>query len=209
MPKYKPLPPLARLNELFEVIEIPPDNYGEWSGLVWKTGRGSRRAGSVVGTLMRLKNRKNRVDWRARIDGVDYLVARIIYYMTHSEDFGHIQIDHIDQKPLNNNVWNLRLDIDGHIQQINTPMQQSNTSGVVGVSWNKTARKWKAYVTSEGKLKHLGVFTCKFCAARVVRDKWIELGWSKLGRKLPDLSKIECDCSNCSNMTLRPSDPAE
>lgn len=35
---------------------------------------------------------------------------------------------------------------------------KNNTSGVEGVSFNKHARKWIAYVTVNGKRKHLGYF---------------------------------------------------
>lgn len=198
MPKYRPMPPLERLHELLEVVEIPEDKYGEWSGLVWKVSRrGIVRAGSTAGSLRLNPKNPNRTDWKIRVDGLNYFASRVIYYMTHGEDPGDIQVDHKDQNWLNNNAWNLRLDVNGDTQQINRPMFRRNTSGVVGVFWNKAARKWKASVTSEGKPQHLGYYTCKIEAARAVRDKWIQLGWDKLGRKLPDLNTIECSC--CHN----------
>lgn len=210
MIKFRPLPPLERLNELLEVVEIPPDKYGEWSGLVRKVGRqGGGKAGSVAGTPHPASSNPDRINWTVTVDGVSYYASRIIYYMTRGEDPGDIQVDHEDQNWLNNNAWNLRLDVDGSVQQVNTSKQRNNTSGVVGVTWNKAMGKWQAQVLIKDKREYLGRFICKIEAARVVRDKWIELGWHELGRKLPDLNKLECECSDCSSMTIRPSDPAE
>lgn len=198
MPKFKPLPPLERLNKLLEVVDIPPDKYGIWSGLVWKVNRGrTAKVNSVAGYPDLTPSNPNRINWRVRINGVQYLASRIIYYMTYGEDPGETQVDHKDQNWLNNNSCNLRLDIDGNIQKVNTPKQRNNTSGVMGVSWHKTRRKWQASVQINGKQNHLGYFTCKIEAARAVRNKWIDLDWDKLGRKLPDLDKIECDCRRC------------
>lgn len=201
MPKYKPMPPLERLHELLEVVEIPEEKYGEWSGLIRRVGRrGGGKAGSVAGTPQPAPSNPDRVNWVVKVDGVDYYASRVIYYMTHGEDPGDAQVDHEDQNWLNNNAWNLRLDIDGSIQKVNIPMRRSNTSGVVGVTWNKATRKWEAKVKVKNKNIYLGLFTCKIEAARVVRDKWIELGWHELGRKLPDLDKVQCGCGRCQNV---------
>lgn len=209
MTNYRPLPLLERLKELLEVVEIPEDKYGEWSGLVWKVSRGKHRAGSVAGYLKPHTKNPDRIDWRVGVDGFEFVVSRIIYYMTYGEEPDNIQVDHKDQNWLNNNAWNLRLDVDGSIQKVNRPRQRNNTSGIGGVSWYKPRKMWRARIASQGQPKHLGYYKCKIKAARVVRDKWIELGWDKKGRELPDLNKIECECFDCSNMTTRPSDPAE
>lgn len=198
MTNCRPLPPFERLNELLEIVEIPPEKYGIWSGLVWKVNRGGKRAGTIAGTRNPSSNSPDRIDWRVQVDGVYYHASRVIYYMTHRNDPGYVQIDHEDQNWLNNNAQNLRLDINGNIQKVNTPKRRDNTSGIVGVCWNKKAEKWQAKVGIKGRPKHLGYYICKIEAARVVRDKWIELGWDKLGRKLPNLDEIKCDCSLCS-----------
>lgn len=198
MTKYKPLPSLERLNELLEVVDIPPDKYGVWSGLVCKASRGRQRAGNVAGWL-KPRNRKNkRADWLVGIDNVYYVVSRVIYFMTYEEDPGEIEVDHEDQNPLNNNPYNLRLDINRIIQNINKSIQQNNTSGVMGVSWEKKTQKWRARLVTQSTLIHLGRFTCKREAASVINKKWIELGWVELGRKLNDLEAIACNCGKCT-----------
>ena len=37
-------------------------------------------------------------------------------------------------------------------------MLKNNTSGIKGVSWDKRAGVWKAYIAIDGDLKHLGHF---------------------------------------------------
>ncbi len=204
MPKFKPLPPLKRLNELFEVVEIPPEKYGVWSGLVRRENRGGQRAGNVAGSPRPNPNNTGRVDWKVKVDGVQYLASRLIYFMAYGEDPGNVEVDHEDQNWLNNNAWNLRLDVAGDIQKVNSPMYRNNTSGAVGVSWNKPSRKWIAYARIENKNKYLGLFTCKIEAAHAINEKWRELGWIEKGRKLNDLSQISCDCSKCSARNDRP-----
>ena len=197
MPKFRPLPPLERLSEQLEVVEIPPDKYGVWSGLVWKVnkrGRGAR-IGSAAGTPGRCNTNPDRIDWKVWVDGVQYLASRIIYFMTYGKDPGESEVDHKDQNWLNNNAENLRLDVNGGIQDVNKPMQRNNTSGAVGVSWYGMYKKWRAVV----KKKHIGYFACKIAAARIVNEKWKELGWVEVGRKLNDLEAIQCDCLACKN----------
>jgi hypothetical protein len=199
MPKYKPLPPLERLNELLEVVEIPPDKYGQWSGLVWKVDRkGGAKAASVAGYKLFSHRTPDRGDWMVKVDGVKYAASRLIYYMTFGVDPSDGQIDHINRNWLDNNASNLRLDIDGSIQSVNRSVFRSSVSGVTGVIWNKKVEKWQAGVGHKGRLEYLGCYVCKIEAARTVRGKWIELGWDKLGRELPDLDKLDCDCFHCA-----------
>jgi len=203
MPKYKPMPPFERLHKLFEVVSISPSQYGIHSGLVWKVNRtGTAKAGSMAGTKRPALCNPGRVNWIVGVDGSQYFVSRIIYYMTYGEDPGNIQVDHKDQNWLNNNSGNLRL-ANSDTQKINSPMYRNNTSGVTGVTWNKTTKKWMAQTRLQGKHTYLGYYTCKVEAARVVRDKWIEFGWDKLGRELPDLDKLECGCHHCAPHIFR------
>lgn len=195
--KFRPLPPLELLNERLRIVEIPPGKYGEWSGLVWQVNRGPARVGSVAGCLSQNPGNPKRKDWKVRIDGVDYLASRVIYYTATGEDPGEAQVDHEDQNWLNNNAWKLRLDVDRSVQQVNSPKPRNNTSGVVDVCWDKSNGKWMAKVSEDGKLKYLGRYNCKIEAARVVNEKWIEMEWDKKGRELNDLKNINCNCRSC------------
>lgn len=195
---YRPLPPIERLNELLKVVEIPEEKYGILSGLVWRVNRTrAAKVGSMAGCQHKAPSNPKRKNWVVRIDSANYFASRVIYYMTTGENPGNAQVDHIDQNWLNNNAWNLRLDVDGSVRQVNSPRYRNNTSGVVGVCWNKRNKKWMAQVNEDGKQKYLGLFTCKKEAANVVNNKWLELEWDKLGRELNDLENIQCDCGSC------------
>jgi hypothetical protein len=65
------------------------------------------------------------------------------------------QIDHIDRNGLNNQKSNLR-PCDHAENQWNTDAPITNTSGVKGVSWDKTNRKWLVQLHCRNKKIHLG-----------------------------------------------------
>lgn len=53
--------------------------------------------------------------------------------------------DHNNRNKLDNRKSNLRI-VDKSFNAINTDIRISNTSGVTGVSWNKNANSWRAYI---------------------------------------------------------------
>ena len=66
-------------------------------------------------------------------------------------------VEHRDRNKLNNKIQNLR-DGDKELNSWNRDLQANNTSGFRGVSWNKGANKWHAYIKVKGKRIHLGLF---------------------------------------------------
>lgn len=203
MLKYKPMPSLDRLNELLEIVEIPEDKFGEWSGLVWRVSRGrTAKTGGRAGNKKAHHSDKNKFYWEVMIDGKSYYVSRVIYYMTHYEDPRDIQVDHKDRNPYNNNIQNLRLDINRDIQIANQSTRCSNTSGVNNVSWHKRLKKWMAYLSVQGHRIHLGYFVCKIEAAATVYKAYVSHNLVEKGRDLPDLTKIKCGCVRCKTRTL-------
>jgi len=199
MPKHIALPPIERLNELLKVVEIPESKYGVWSGLVWKVGRqGTKGIGSVAGSKLPNSRAPGRFDWKVMVDGRLYPASRIVYWMANGVDPDDLQVDHKDRNPFNNNVENLRL-ADRSVQGHNRGPRSINTSGAMGVHWDKQKGKWRAQLWNERKYFSLGRYTCKIEAARVVNDKIIELGLDKIGKPLIDLESLECSCSSCQN----------
>lgn len=86
---------------------------------------------------------------RARINGENVSMHQYL---------GFNNFDHIDRNELNNRRYNLR---PCTISQNNTnkTIQRNNTSGVIGVCWDKRRGKWMAYIHVEkGKSKFLGYF---------------------------------------------------
>jgi len=199
MPKPIALPPIQRLNELLEIVPIAPSQFGIQSGLLWKVNRGNRgKAGSTAGYKRPHSGTPGRFDWTVMVDGRKYLASRLIYFMANGEDPGELEVDHEDQNSLNNNVWNLRLGTQ-LIQKHNQGLRIDNTSGAVGVAWDKRSKKWQAQLKYERESFWLGRHTCLIEAARVVNDKILELGLDKIGKPLIDLESLECSCSSCQN----------
>ena len=70
---------------------------------------------------------------------------------------GFNHYDHIDRNELNNRKYNLRKCTQQENCR-NRSLMSNNTSGITGVSWNKKANKWVAYIkTSEANI-YLGSF---------------------------------------------------
>jgi hypothetical protein len=66
-------------------------------------------------------------------------------------------IDHINGKPLDNRIENLR-DVTQQENNKNKRKQSNNTSGHVGVYWHKRTEKWVARIWVDGVQKNLGRF---------------------------------------------------
>lgn len=71
------------------------------------------------------------------------------------------QVDHIDRDRLNNKWHNLR-EVSNQCNQQNCNLQVNNKSGVCGVSWSGTCKKWKSSIGIDIKKNkrdiHLGYF---------------------------------------------------
>lgn len=210
MTNCRPLPPFERLNELFEIVYIPKDKYGKWSGLVWKVNRrGKSKTNHVAGYRRVNKSANNRADWIVKIDGISYLTSRVLYFLTANVDPGIYQIDHIDRNSDNNNFTNLRLASHNYIQNNNKGFPSTNTSGAIGVCWDKKRKKWQTQIREYGNRRYLGLFSCKRKAAFVYNQAVLTAGLDKVGKKLNDLARLPCTCAECSILTQCPSDPAE
>ena len=69
-------------------------------------------------------------------------------------------VDHIDNNTHNNNLINLRFATPAQNQH-NRSINKNNTSGTIGVSWNKKSMKWTSQITVNGKQINLGSFINK------------------------------------------------
>ena len=85
-----------------------------------------------------------------------FKVHQLIYYMVSGIESLQV-VDHQDGNPLNNRFPNLRLTTES-VNSRNKRMRSNNTSGYVGVSWNKQKSKWMAQITIDGKQKYLGYY---------------------------------------------------
>lgn len=78
-------------------------------------------------------------------------------------------VDHINRDRADNRKQNLRI-VDYRMNGFNKGMQSNNTSGYVGVSWDKGKSKWEANIKSNRKKIFLGYFDDIKDAARARRE---------------------------------------
>jgi len=82
---------------------------------------------------------------------------RAVWALTYGE-WPEGEVDHIDGDRLNNDITNLRV-VSASGNQRNQKRRKNNTSGLVGVSWYKPYKKWRATISvGKGRSKHLGYF---------------------------------------------------
>jgi hypothetical protein len=82
--------------------------------------------------------------------------------------------DHKDGDKSNNRADNLEL-ITNRENISRHYLTQKKSSKYTGVSWDKNKKKWQAYITIEGKRKHLGLFENEYDAHLVYKKALNEL----------------------------------
>jgi len=164
------------LDRLKELLHYNPGT-GEFT---WKVNmRGPAKMGCVAGS--------DRPDgYRlVGVDGVNYRAHRLAWFYIHGKWPSH-QIDHKNGIRNDNSIANLR-DVP-HIQNgRNQKKRCTNTSGVVGVSWCKRDRKWKAQIKVNHTMLYLGRYESfnDAVSARYAAD--LKHGFNKgHGKVLPD-----------------------
>lgn len=85
------------------------------------------------------------------IDGKDISMQRFILNEFKIENI----VDHINRDKLDNRKSNLRI-ADKSLNAVNVGIRANNTSNVTGVSWNKNANSWRAYINYQGGRIELG-----------------------------------------------------
>jgi hypothetical protein len=113
---------------------------------------------------------------KGTILGQQYEVHRIVWLMGTGE-WPSRSIDHIDGDTLNNRLDNLRLA--SHAENArNMRMRVDNTSGVNGVYWSKSSRKWHAKIR-HGRWEYLGAFDRLEDAAEARRAANLKYGFTE------------------------------
>ena len=90
--------------------------------------------------------------------------------MYHGVDPLENLVDHKYGDGSNNKIKNLRLANKSQNGANHIKLRSDNTSGVIGVSWNKVHKKWQAIIMINGKQKHLGYFINKEDARKARKE---------------------------------------
>ena len=86
------------------------------------------------------------------------LAHRLAWLIVHG-NLPNGEIDHINRNRADNRISNLR-DVQRPINQRNASKRVDNSSGVTGVALDKNSGKWLAQASIDGRLRHVGRFTC-------------------------------------------------
>ena len=148
IPEYEGLYQVSNLGNVkslkynkVRLMKMPLDSYGR------------------AGITLRLNNKQK---WSR----IHILVAKA--FLKHKPCGHKIVVDHIDNNPLNNKLYNLQL----ITQRENTSKDKKGfTSKYTGVSFYKKTGKWICHIKIDGKVKHLGYFTDEKEAAQVYQNE--------------------------------------
>jgi hypothetical protein len=120
--------------------------------LHWRYSHNKAKAGAVVGAITPHGYRLTSIDKKR------YYVHRLVWLIHHGQ-FPRL-LDHINRNRSDNRIENLRAATQAQNMQ-NTRLQKNNTSGVKGISWSKSRRKFEvAYTDKQGRYRHVGRFPC-------------------------------------------------
>ena len=94
-----------------------------------------------------------RTEWNTDYvkDSNNVLLHRFVLNLTDD----NFVIDHINHNGLDNRKCNLRI-CNTQQNAMNKITPKNNTSGHIGVSFDKTRNKWMAYIKLNGRMKNLG-----------------------------------------------------
>ena len=138
------MPPLE---ELKEFLDYNPDTgIFTWIKKPCKKINVGQQAGTI--------NNKGYIQITFR--GFLYLAHRLAYYMYHGVDPLENLVDHKYGDKSNNKIKDLRLANNSQNGANHIKLRSDNTSGVTGVYWCKTRKKWVAAIKVNGKRKQLG-----------------------------------------------------
>jgi hypothetical protein len=141
--------PTLKHERLLSLVHYDP----ETGVFRWLVGRGGTKPGDVMAS------KHNAGYLVGRIDRQPYLLHRLAWFYVHGV-WPTDQIDHVNRNRSDNRLSNLR-ECDGAGNCQNVKPHADGSSGVLGVSFHRGARKWLAQITVKGRHVHLGLFEDK------------------------------------------------
>ena len=124
----------------------------ETGKLFWKLNKGASKANNEAGW-------EDHRYCRVEINRKQYYAHRIAWLLTYGS-WPEDQIDHINGNGLDNRLENLRA-VSKRENLRNQKIPKNNTSGTLGVSFDKRRQNYHAKITINGKSRHLGYFKNK------------------------------------------------
>ena len=97
-----------------------------------------------------------RSEWGTYCNGYINKKVIVLHRFLMNAELGQY-VDHINKNTLDNRIENLRF-VTNQQNGFNRHIGKNNTSGVIGVEWNKQKSKWHAKIKFDYKTNHLGFF---------------------------------------------------
>lgn len=135
--------------------------------LLWKKTITRKKTGSIAGCSQNTGHRQ------IKIDGKIYLAHRLIW-MFHYGLWPKNDIDHVNGIRNDNRIENLR-EATRQENCANRCLSKLNTSGIKGVYFVETRKKWHARIKIKGKTIHIGYFDKKEDAGEAYKLKSLEI----------------------------------
>jgi len=129
-----------------ELLKYDP----ETGVFTWNAKRQGVRSGDIAGCTLSIGYIYIKLD---RVSHPSHRIAWLIYH----GKFPDNQIDHINGIRNDNRIVNLR-DVTRVENSKNQKRSSNNSSGITGVSWDKSSNRWRAQITSFGVNINLGCF---------------------------------------------------
>jgi hypothetical protein len=132
-----------------------------------------------------------RVDLRKNSTSYTHRIHRLIASAFIANPENKPFVDHINGDRSDNRIENLRWATNLE-NTFNSKIGKNNTSGIKGVCYNKSSKKWIAFIKINGKRNHLGSFENKEDAIKARLKKSIEIQGEFLGQcELIEKKRIE------------------
>ncbi len=140
------------IEKLMKVVKYDPS-----SGAIWRLGWYSRAGTYIAYPEPRLVSGVGGNGYiQVVVCGLHLTAHRLAWFITHGE--WPIGVDHINGDRTDNRLCNLRAATQAqNTQNIREP-KSHNTSGYLGVSWDKARGKFTAGISINGKRRGLGRF---------------------------------------------------
>lgn len=145
-------------------------NYNPASGqFTWATAGRGIRAGAIAGSMTAQGY------WQIKLNKKIYSAHRLAWFVTHGVwPIG--EVDHINGKPLDNRISNLRVvDRAGNSQNQLRAHADNLSCGLLGVTWNKQHKKWQSKIQVNKTRIHVGYFDDPSIAHKAYLKKKAEL----------------------------------
>lgn len=119
---------------------------------------------------------RDKIYVRVTFAGKIYYAHRLAWlYMT--GQFPPLEVDHADGDGTNNRWDNIKTCVDHQTNCMNRSLSSRNKSGVIGVDWNSSRKRWRARITVNGKEITLGRFVDKEDAEKAVKAAQMAAGF--------------------------------